>query len=182
MKWKQGENATAKDVEDAKKMAENIASSDTIAGEHWREIEQSKKTVTIEVNTKRYNDATPGNNSKLNPIEAVTSAIGIGGDAYVRFDPTDYNTLSDGTVGDAESTLAHEVSGHAYSMVNGINPITQKGRELEATAVENQYRASKGIEQRNKYGDKWEVEKFSVENSHRNTFKSQKNKTKNCSK
>lgn len=30
-KWKQGESATAKDVEDAKKMAENIASSNTNA-------------------------------------------------------------------------------------------------------------------------------------------------------
>ena len=123
------------------------------------ELVKSDKTIVIEVNKKRYNDATPGNNEKLNPFEAIKSVTGIGGDVFVRFDPTDTTSLSDGTPSDPESTLAHEVAGHAYPMSIGTNPISRKKREQEATAIENKYRMFKGISQRKSYGD-WPVPQF----------------------
>ena len=71
LQWKKGEGATDEDIENARQMGETIASSDTIAGERWNELVKSDKTIVIEVNKNRYNDATPGNNEKLNPIEAI---------------------------------------------------------------------------------------------------------------
>jgi hypothetical protein len=44
-------------------------------------------------------------------------------------------------------------------MAYGTNPIKTKDREVEATAVENLYRASQGWDQRGKYGD-WDVPQF----------------------
>ena len=175
LQWKKGEGATDEDIENARQMGETIASSDTIAGERWNELVKSDKTIVIEVNKKRYNDATPGNNEKLNPIEAIKSVIGIGGDVFVRFDPTDTTSLSDGTPSDPESTLAHEVAGHAYPMSVGTNPISRRKREQEATAIENEYRMFKGIPQRKSYGD-WPVPQFYPQQNEGDNSNEKKNK------
>lgn len=58
----------------------------------------------------------------------------------------------------AEATLAHEVAGHGYFQATGKNPYNPNDyddnypREKIASSIENQYRASKGWPQRQKYG------------------------------
>jgi RHS repeat-associated protein len=163
IKFIQGTGATNEDVELAKKMGDNIANSGTESAELWNKLDNDpSKTITVEVNGNKINRATPGNNFRLNPIEAIASSIGKGGNVYVQFDPKDPRTLSTASIpNDPESTLFHEVVGHGYLMAYGNNPITEKKREVNAATAENEYRASKGLPQLpnyvNEQGKIWSV-------------------------
>jgi hypothetical protein len=55
-----------------------------------------------------------------------------------------------GTPGIPEATLAHEM-GHAYLIIKGRNLWSRQSRELDGTAIENQYRGKLGMNQRNIY-------------------------------
>jgi RHS repeat-associated protein len=154
-----GPGATDADTEATKQMEENVKNSGTLAGQLVQKLADSDKTVRVEVNTERINEAWPGNDGNMTWDEAVKSADGTGGDVYIRFDPTDNTPLDDGTKGYAEATYVHEVAGHGYPMATGTNPPDQKTREVDATAIENQYRASQGWEQRKTYGS-WDVPQY----------------------
>jgi len=93
----------------------------------------------------------PGDDDKMSLGEKLASALGIGGDAFIQFDPNDNGILPDGSPLHAASRLAHEVA-HAYLQIDGRNPWLKKGRELDATAVDNQYRDYLGVDQRDIYG------------------------------
>jgi hypothetical protein len=161
-------------------MGERIKNSDTEAGKRWRAAEESNRTVRINVhkggvdpgtNEELVNDAIPGSDRKAGLWDKIKSAIGIGGDAWINFNPNDNNQLRGGGPGDAESTLAHEM-GHAYLMMKGRNPWTRKGRELDGSAVENQYRSMvRNIVQRPLYdnmpGYRWNLPQY---NSATGTF------------
>jgi RHS repeat-associated protein len=134
----QVEGVSDADFAKAKDMGNNIKNSDTEAGKRWRAVETSDKTVTIYVNRDGNNDATPGTDEKETWGDNIRSAL-LGSDAFVRFDSNNCS-LNSGDSTDAEATLAHEVSGHGYRMISGNNPWTRKGRELDASAIENQYR------------------------------------------
>jgi hypothetical protein len=163
-----GTEATDKDVEVAKQMGSNIANSGTRVANLWNKLDDDlTRTVTVEVNRVGKNTATPGNNSTLNLIEAIASVIGIGGNVYVEFDPNDYRPISTANIpNDPESTLVHEVVGHGYPMTYGKNPITEKGREVVAATIENEYRASKSLPQLpdyiNEQGKVWSIPQFSL--------------------
>jgi RHS repeat-associated protein len=169
-----GTGATNEDVESAIRMSNNIANSGTHSVELWNELyNDPNKTITVVVNGEQKNTATPGNNITLNPIEAIASAIGIGGDVYVEFDPNDSRLLSTANIpNDPESTLFHEVVGHGYPMAYGKNPITEKGREVKAATFENEYRANKGLQQLpnyvNEQGKIWAVPQFNIDTSKEN--------------
>jgi RHS repeat-associated protein len=137
--WIQGKGVTDEDIAKAKDMARNIANSDTIAGSRLRSAMESGDKLRIEVNNEGKNYATPGDDADLSIWEAIKGALWIGGDAYIQFDPNTAGAYADGATKDPESILAHEI-GHAYLMMDGRNPWTRKGRELDGTAVENQYR------------------------------------------
>ncbi len=146
IEWEKADNVSDEDFQKAKDMGENIKNSDTEAGARWRAAEASDRVVTIEVSNDIWdnNIAVPGNDDKLGFFDKIKSGLGIGGNAFIRFDPDDSNNLRDGAKGIPEATLAHEMA-HAYLMMAGRNPWTRKGREMDATAVENQYRYSMNI-------------------------------------
>jgi hypothetical protein len=85
------------------------------------------------------NNAIPRSDKVMSLGDKLKSTLGIGGNAWINFNPNDNSPLNGGGLGDAESTLAHEI-GHTFLMIEGRNPITRKGRELDGSAVENQYR------------------------------------------
>ena len=168
IQWIQSGGVSNADFARAQAMGRNISNSDTEAGKRWRAAEQSDKTVVIEVNTRGDSDSYPGDNDEMTVIEALVS-VGKGGDAYVRFDPTDTKPMTDGSPGNPEATLAHEI-GHAYLQITGRNPVTRKGRELDATAIDNQYRDWLGVPQRQVYGKgtrDWNVPQY---NSNTDSF------------
>jgi len=151
IEWIQDENVSDEEFAKAQEMGENIKNSDTEAGKRWRAAEDSDKTVFIYVNKDRENKSIPGDDEKRSIGEDLASGLGIGGDAYILFDPTDESSMSDGSPGSPESTLAHEMA-HAYLQINGRIPWFSKGRELDGTAVDNQYRDHLGVDQRGIYG------------------------------
>jgi hypothetical protein len=106
------------------------------------------------------NRATLGNSPNENMYDNIASAIGIGGDVYVQFDPKDDHFLTGNIRYDPESTLVHEVAGHARFMANGTNPVTEKEREVQAVYIENIYRESMGLKQVEKY-NQWDVPQYS---------------------
>jgi RHS repeat-associated protein len=169
-----GTGATNEDVESAIRMGNNIANSGIYSAELWNELyNDPNRTITVVVNSERKNTATPGNNITLNPIESIASAIGIGGNVYVEFDPNDPRLLSTANIpNDPESTLFHEVVGHGYPMAYGKNPITEKGREVKAATFENEYRANNGLQQLpnyvNEQGKIWTVPQFNTNTSKEN--------------
>ena len=167
IEWIQGEGTSDENFEKAKELGDEIKNSDTEAGKRWRAAEESDKTVKIYVNDNKKNDATPGNNDDLDTEEALKSILG-GGDAFINFDPNTSGDLKDGAPRDVETTLAHEMA-HAYLMIEGRNPITRKGRERDACAVDNQYRDSKNIDQRNLYGAGVEGYNWPLPQYNRNT-------------
>jgi hypothetical protein len=157
IEWEQGAGVSDAELAEAKAMAENIRKSDTEAGRRWQAANDSDKTVTIYVNhgknpdgKKVGNSAVPGSDHIMGLGDMLKSALGIGGDAWINFNLNDVG-LGDGSQESAESTLAHEM-GHAYLMMEGRNPWTRKARELDGTAIDNQYRDSLGIGQRKIYG------------------------------
>jgi hypothetical protein len=136
-------------MEKAIQMGNNIKNSDTEAGRRWSAAESSDKIVNINVHnggidpdTGEYlvNNAIPGSDKIMSLGDKLKSALGIGGDAWINFNPNDNSPLNGGGPGDAESTLAHEM-GHAFLMIEGRNPMTRKSRELDGSAIENQYRS-----------------------------------------
>jgi hypothetical protein len=162
--WSSEDGVSDENIAKAKAYFENIKNSDTEAGRRLREIEKSDKNVNINVHNggidpvtgkTLVDDATPGSDKTMGMLDALGS-ITTGGDAWINFNPNDNSELLDGTPGDAESTLAHEI-GHSYLMIKGKNFIARKNRELDATAVENQYRHFRGTYQRSIYslGKKW---------------------------
>ncbi len=152
VEWIQGDGVSDEDFQKAKDMAKSIKSKkETEAAKRWQAAEDSDRVVRIEVNNTKLNDASPGNDENWDYQEAYDSAMGTGGDAYIRFDPNDVDSLSDGSPGSPEATLAHEM-GHAYLMIEGRNPIEEKSRELDGTAIDNQYRDNIGVGQRRIYG------------------------------
>jgi hypothetical protein len=157
IEWKQGDGVSAAEFAEAQAMGENIRKSDTEAGRRWQAAYDSDKTVTIYVHSgkdpggeKAGNSAIPESDHIMGLGDMLKSALGIGGDAWINFNPNDVS-LGDGSPESAESTLAHE-AGHAYLMIEGRNPWTRKARELDGTAIDNQYRDSLGIGQRKIYG------------------------------
>jgi RHS repeat-associated protein len=159
IRFKQGKSATLTDVAEARRLGNSIANSGTRIAELYNELDNDpKRVIVVEVNRNGINYATPGNNSKLNPLEAIAS-VTVGGNVYVQFDPNDTHKLTDDIPNDPESTLVHEVIGHAYLMAYGNNYITPKKREVNAAAVENEYRYSKGLIQVPTYGN-WNVPQF----------------------
>ena len=169
IRWIQSSGVSNQDFARAQAMGRNIKNSNTEAGKRWRAAEQSDKTVVIEVNIRGENYSRPGDDKEMTVKEKWDSALGKGGDAYVRFDPTDTKPMTDGSPGNPEATLAHEM-GHAYLQITGRNPVTRKGRELDATAIDNQYRDWLGVRQRQVYGKgtrDWNVPQY---NSNTDSF------------
>jgi hypothetical protein len=189
IEWFQGDGVSDADYALAKQWGEEIKNSDTEAGKRWRAAEASARTVRIYVNNGSDpdgkivgNEAFPGSDHKMGLGDKLISALGLGGDAWINFNPNDIG-LHDGTPDSGVAILAHEMA-HAYLMINGRNPWTRKSRELDGTAVENQYRDyiknSTGINvgQREIYGKgdpdyNWNVPQynagvFSIYNTNRN--------------
>jgi hypothetical protein len=146
--WSLDGDATVADLQKAKAMGEEISKSDTEAGRRWRAIEESDKVVVINVHNGRYdkelgkylsNDATPGNDKKWGLLDGISSVLG-GSDAYINFNPNNTKLFSTNVSDDPIATLAHEIA-HAYVMIFGKHFITRKNAEMDATAVENQFRA-----------------------------------------
>jgi len=165
LKWIQGEGVSDEAFEEAKEMGERIANSDTEAGKRWRAAEKSRRTVRIEVNNEGKNNARPGDNEEVSNQEYLNSVNSTGGEAYIKFDPEKRGKLAGGISRIPKASLAHEMA-HAYLMIEGEIPRFRKGAELDATAVENQYRDSIDLPQRQLYGN-WAVPQY---NSDTNTF------------
>ena len=70
--------------------------------------------------------------------------------------------------GDPETALVHEMA-HAYGMTVAGERLTPQRRELDATAVENQYRDSVGLKQRSVYTPGIEGWNFAVPQYDRST-------------
>lgn len=70
--------------------------------------------------------------------------------------------------GDPEAALAHEMV-HAYEMTVTRERLPPQRRELDATAVENQYRDSVGLKQRSIYSPGIEGWDFAVPQYDRST-------------
>jgi hypothetical protein len=169
--WDLGDGVSDAEYFEAKAMSENIQNSDTEAGRRWRAAQDSDKTVTIYLNHGKDpdgepvdNSAIPGSDHIMKLDDMLKSALGAGGDAWINFNPSDVG-LGDGSPESAEATLAHEM-GHAYLMMEGRNPWIRKARELDGTAVENQYRDFLGVGQRKNYGMRdpkmgWNVPQYS---------------------
>ena len=79
----------------------------------------------------------------------------------ITFNPNKTNPYSDGTPRDPESSLAHEAS-HAYHFSQGqLDPgPSHQAEEVKTAGEENEHRAAKGIKQRDKYGNRWDVPKY----------------------
>jgi hypothetical protein len=165
-----GLGATDADVESARTMGDNIANSGTTAGERWNKLNSDPdRQIAVEVNRSGLNTATPGNDGNLTLEEAYNSAYDRGGNVYVQFDPYDTHYLTPDIPNDPESTLSHEVGGHAYPMAYGTNPVSEQKREVDAVMIENEYRAYRGLEQVPTYtsrnGDVWNVPQYSPRGS-----------------
>ncbi len=98
-----------------------------------------------------------GSNETTIPPEGSEAARqdGVGSSTNVEFDNTLKGTLAG--AGDVErdpqSSLIHEIAGHAYNAAQGITQSASEPHleERDGTRIENQHRAAKGLEQRTEY-------------------------------
>jgi len=154
IKWEQGEGVSDEQMAVIQAEADNLMNSKTEAGRRFKELYDSNDvTVTINVQTNESSEAIPGMNG-WDDWDRATNGTGI--DTLVYFNPNQTDT---------GANLAHEVSGHAYDFYKGTSPYdgrrdTRYGEnrfraEQNATAMENEYRSFKGLDQRNTYGGLW---------------------------
>ncbi|MFP3040754.1 hypothetical protein LQZ19_02925 [Treponema primitia] len=144
-----GEGASNEDVTMVQDAAGELMNSGTMAGDRYKELNDNPDIlVTINVNR------SGSNNSMPNDPDAMGDGTGSGSEVNINID----NNKRLGAFGpkrDIGSTLAHEVSGHAYSNYKGRNGTSiyngGEREEANASALENEYRSARGLPQRSFY-------------------------------
>jgi hypothetical protein len=155
--WEKQPGATDEDLAKAKKMWEegkkrrlaDGSKPDTVKA--MEGLECSEKKTVIKVG--------PDGNYETAANEADGKDPKKGTDTTIHFNPNKTDPYSDGTKRDPESSLAHEAV-HSYQDTQGTTPETQEDQEVSAATAENQHRKAKNIDQRKKYGNKWDIPQF----------------------
>lgn len=114
-------------------------------------LEASDKKTTIKVGADGNYEAPDNEADGMNPKKGTGNTI--------HFNPNKKGEMSDGTVRDPESSIAHEAY-HSYQDITGTTPATREQQEVAAAAAENQHRAAKGLPQRKKYGGEWDIPQY----------------------
>jgi len=167
IEWVKGDGVSDEQMATVVVEAGKLMNSGTEAGRRFKELSDSKEViVTINVNVTGRNqcDAENGDNA--------TNTIGSNSIVDINVNSTG-NYVNEDVGYSMGTTLAHEVSGHAYDNYKGTNPHNPspgKGTliglfrsEQNAVAMENEYRAYKGLDQRKKYGGAWDVPIYNKE-------------------
>jgi hypothetical protein len=157
IQWEKQPGATDEDLKRAQKMWEDAktrrlpdgSKPDTVKA--MEGLECSDKKTVIKVGPDG-NYETPTNEADgMDPKKGTTGTI--------NFNPDKTGDYSDGTPRDPESSLAHEAV-HAYQDTQGTTPPTREEQEVSAATAENQHRKAKGLPQRQKYGNQWDIPQF----------------------
>jgi uncharacterized Zn-binding protein involved in type VI secretion len=114
-------------------------------------LERSAKTTTINVGPNGNDEHAQNAANGMDPTK--------GSDAIINFNPNKRGAMSDGTPRDPESSFAHEAY-HGYQDVSGTTPPTRQEQEVAAATAENEHRAAKGLNQRQKYGGTWDIPQY----------------------
>jgi hypothetical protein len=152
------ESGTDEQFASVKAAGEEIKNSETEAGKRYRELDKPGVSVNVYVNSVGESNAEPTN------WEWATN--GKGSNSVVNINVNDLgNYKGEDVAKNIDTTLAHEISGHAYDYYQGSSPYngssgkgTWGGRarsEQNAVAMENEYRSSKGLSQREYYDGNW---------------------------
>jgi RHS repeat-associated protein len=157
IEWVQGKNVKDEQMAAIKAETDSLMNSGTMAGDRYKELYDNKDVkVTINVNLTGDSDCDAEN------WDNATNGMGSNSTVNINVNDT-RNYENESVARDTGATLAHEVSGHAYDNYKGLSPYHAKngtwpGRfksEQTATAMENEYRSFKGLNQRTKYGGNW---------------------------
>jgi hypothetical protein len=150
--WVQGEGVSDADFATFKKEADNIMKSNTTYGRRFKELNDNPTViVTINVNS--------SGETNSDAISWTGSVDGKGSDSIVNININDRgNYRGEDVQKNIYATLVHEVSGHAYLNFKGASPyngVQGQGTwlgclksERDAVAMENEYRAYSGLQQR----------------------------------
>ena len=154
--WNKDDNISEGDFQKVKDEAELLANSDTIAGKRYLELAGSQEfVVNIWVTSK--------DSSKAYACNEEDACNGIGSDVGVIINLNENGVRTDGIKHTLGDMIAHEVSGHAYEITKGrfhinssnstfSNEAIFRGKDEEvAVAMQNEYRAYLGLNQRKKY-------------------------------
>ena len=159
LEWVQGKNVSNEQMAAIKAEADSLMNSGTTAGNRYKELYDNKDVkVTINVNLTGDSDCDAEN------WDNATNGTGSNSTVNININDT-RNYEKESVEKDAGATLTHEVSGHSYDIYKGISPYNgNKGKgtwpdrfrfEQTATAMENEYRSFKGLDQRTKYNGNW---------------------------
>jgi RHS repeat-associated protein len=154
----QGEGVTDEQFVSVKATGEEIKHSETEAGRRYRELDKPGISVNVYVNS--------GGESNAEPTNWEWATNGKGSNSVVNINVNDPgNYKGEEVAKNLNATLVHEISGHAYDYYQGSSPYngsvgkgSWSGRfrsEQNAVAMENEYRASKGLPQREYYDGNW---------------------------
>jgi RHS repeat-associated protein len=127
----------------------NGAGAEPLFQTQLRRVMESGKRISI------YVSHTYDTSTTISRGPAQNSAIGAS-EIAIYYNPYQDVDLSGGARTDATATLLHEIAGHGYPLLYGIN-LTHGQHEQAATATENSYRAAVGLPQRTEYNDSWSV-------------------------
>jgi len=169
IEWEQKKGVTRRQMNQIKREADKLMNSGTEAGRRFKELHDSKDVkVTINVNASGDSNAYP-----LKPNNTV-NGVGSGSVVNININDSSKNTLEN-TSNDVRTTLAHEVSGHAYDNYKGTSSFGPGKQDLadyirseqNAVAMENEYRDYLGLLQRPRYGPIWDMPLY---NSYNNSW------------
>jgi hypothetical protein len=167
VKWVKGEGVSDEQMAAVVVEAGKLMNSGTEAGRRFKELSESKD-VTVRINVNE------GGHTQCDARNWDNATNGGGSDSVVDINVNARGNYKDETVGYSIGTsLAHEVSGHAYDNYKGTSPYNGSPNagswsglfrsEQNAVAMENEYRAHKGLDQRGKYGPFMDMPMYSKE-------------------